>query len=203
MPTFKKISQLPAATAFNDTDLLEKTDNQSTPTSQKGTLTQLVTYLQSKFPFQLFTHFADSATSGTGQTALYTDAIAANTLVNNGDRIYACYYATASFGGTGYNATLTLQFAGNTIFNRVLAVSSPFNYYLEATIAKVTSTTARCSVILNTDDVPGGTAAIVSMLFTDLSGLNFTISNNLVLLGTSSLAGQTVTAKQGWGYPLR
>lgn len=41
MPTFKKISQLPAATQANFTDIMEKSDLQSTPTSQKLTFLQL------------------------------------------------------------------------------------------------------------------------------------------------------------------
>ncbi len=146
----------------------------------------------------LFDHFADVNNSGTTETDLYSDTLAAGQLANNGEKIIL--QAGGIFVG---DATSTQQlrayFGGTLIFDTgALGVGiGTTNWDLYITIIRVSASVVRCSATLNTSFA--SLAAYAK--YTEVTGL--TLANTQILETTGTAAGATggsnqITAKEGY-----
>jgi len=158
---------------------------------------------QSGSSAQLFSHYSNSSTSGTGATDLYSDSIPANTLTTAGQRIIAEYVAHNTYGGTPYNVNITISFAGQVIWSNTLSAANPADHDLRVQIVMTGTTTARTTVVENLSYAAASPSQTVGITTTDLVGLNFAQANNLKITGTVGDGTQSLTAQQGYGEVLR
>lgn len=147
---------------------------------------------------QLVTHFANSATVGTGATDLYSDSIPGNTLTVDGQRLVGQYVASASYGGVGYTATTAFTFAGQSIWSDAIVLSNPAMYDFLILITRSGTTTARCTVTLVRGYASASPSQVTGVLTTDLAGIDWTAANLLKFTGTSSTGAQAITAQQSF-----
>lgn len=143
----------------------------------------------------LFNYFADVQSVSTTETDLYTNAIPANTLATNGDKIKAEYSATLVMTG-GATKDVRIYFAGTKIYDSstltvgVASVTYPF----DITIIRDGSSSVRCQV--NASAVPGTNQT----QYTKITGLTFSSTNILKITGQSGAGAATgdVTANMGY-----
>lgn len=147
--------------------------------------------------FTLFDHYADAGNVTTGETDLYSDTIAANTLANNGDKIMAVYAgifissATATRQIRGY-------FAGTQIFDTgALSISAGSDaWQIDVIIIQESSSVVRCSVIATT----AGASLNIYDNYTRITGLTLSGTNILKITGQAGGVGAAtndIVAKLG------
>lgn len=137
-------------------------------------------------PTPLFNSFADVGNSGTSETDLVTNTIAAGQLGANGAKL------KAEYGGTFLNhATATrelkLYFGGTAIFDTgALAIGTAVSgWTVYATIIRVSATVVRYMVSMETQNAP--LAAYTSV--GELTGLTLANTNVLKITGTAAGVG--------------
>jgi len=144
--------------------------------------------------YSLADFYANSGNIGTSETDVYTVSVPANRLAANGDKI------EAEFGGTHASvASVVLQV--RVKFGSTFPYASPvFNttaggfWNLKVLFIRTGTTTARCTATW----VPSGSGSGLVPYTTsiDLTGLDFTISNNFSLALTGG-ANSDIVAKIG------
>lgn len=137
--------------------------------------------------------YTDSNNSTTVETDLYTFTTTANTLSASGQKILLS--STGTFNDATASSQLKVYFAGILIGNTgALTVSAGGIWVITARIIRSSATTARASVNIS---VGGSTSQTFQ---TDLTVLNFTLTNIIKITGTASGAtggSNDITAKQG------
>lgn len=137
----------------------------------------------------------DQGNSGTSETDLYSYTTKASTLAAIGETIIA------KFCGVNNDATATTKikvlFAGNTIFDSGdISLTATGSWTVEATIIRTGSSTAVCSVNMNT----GGASTMVYTNVSNIGSLTFTNTNTLKITGTAGGAtggNNDIVAKMG------
>lgn len=142
----------------------------------------------------LFNYFADVQSVGTTETDLYTNAVAANTLAANGDKIKADYTATMIMTG-GATKDARIYFGGTKIFDTgllTIGVASVV-YQFHVTVIRDGSSSVRCTVETTTPGNP-------SIQYTTVTGLTFSSTNVIKITGQSGAGAATgdVTANMGY-----
>lgn len=142
----------------------------------------------------LFNYFADVQSVSTTETDLYTNAVAANTLATNGDKIKAEYTATLIMTG-GATKDVRIYFGGTKIFDTgllTIGVSSVV-YQFHVSIIRDGSSSVRCTVESTTPGNP-------DIQYTNVTGLTFSSTNILKITGQSGAGAATgdVTANMGY-----
>lgn len=171
-----KISELPVATTFSDSDVLDGLqggDNKQIPRA---------VLLAGSGALALFVHYDDAGNVGTGETDLYSDTVAGNELANDGDTLLVRY----SFGWDDTTVSNDLQlkvyFAGTALLDFAL-ISSGNIAPIDLTIIRTSSTSVR--YVDAFDDVVG-----------DLTGIDLTDANILKVTGRG-FANNDVYVKTG------
>jgi hypothetical protein len=131
--------------------------------------------------------YTDAATSGTGETDLYSYTVPANVLNNNGDKIIASYTVIGDATALGY---VEPYFAGTNLAPDLIVANNNGVVKLEIEIIRVSSSVARC-VITGTE---GSTYNYTA--FIELTSKDWTGTNVLKITGTASTG--TITAKMGY-----
>lgn len=132
----------------------------------------------------LFDHYADAGNTGTGEDDLYSDSVAASTLLLNGDKLIADY--SGQFVG---HATATRQvrvyFGGTAIYDSTAQVSaSNADWDLSVKIVRESATVVRCGVRMIT-----AVSGILSTQYTRVTGLTLSSANVLKVTGEAAAAG--------------
>lgn len=150
----------------------------------------------------IFDHIADAGNSGTSETDLYSDTLAANTFATNADKVEGNYggifvsSATATrqvkvkFGPSGSETTI--------LDTGALSISTSSSWSVYVLIQRVSSTVVRYTVGLQTS----GASTAVYNATGEITGL--TLSNAQVLKLTGQAAGvgaatDDIVAKLGYG----
>ena len=131
----------------------------------------------------LFDHYADAGNVTTGETDLYSDTLAANTLGANGDKVNAQYGGLFVSSATA-TREIKIYFAGTAIFDTgalTLSLSSAWTVY--ATIVRVSASVVRYMISLTTE----GAALSAYTAVGELTGL--TLSSTAILKITGQAAG--------------
>lgn len=131
----------------------------------------------------LFNHYASVGNSGTSETDLYSDTLAAGQLAADGDKIDAEYGGTFVSSATA-TRQVRLKFAGNTIFDSgalTLSLSSAWTMYVN--VIRVSATVIRYMISFTTE----GAALSAYTSVGELTGL--TLSGTNILKTTGQAAG--------------
>lgn len=143
----------------------------------------------------LFDHFADANNSGTGETDLYSDTIAAAQLATNGDKLLGDYGGVFS-GAVSATQQLRAYFGGTLVFDSgalAIGVATPsWDIYL--TLIRVSSSVVRCVASITTSSA----ALSSSAQYTEVTGLTLANTQILKITGTAGgVAGASsqITAK--------
>lgn len=134
-------------------------------------------------PDTLFDHYTNVGNSGTSETDLYPDTLAAGQLANNGDKIEAQYGGSFVSSGTA-TRQVKLYFGGTMIFDTgalSLSLSSAWTVY--ATFIRVSASVVRYMVSLATQGASSSSYTAVG----ELTGL--TLGNTQVVKLTGTAAG--------------
>lgn len=146
--------------------------------------------------YALFDHYANVGNSGTSETDLYSDTIAAGQLAANGDKLEAEYGGTFVSSGTA-TRQIRIYFGGTMIFDTgalSLTLSSAWTVYV--TINRVSSSVIRYMVSLTTQ----GASASAYTNVSELTGLTLLGTNILKITGQASgvgAASNDIVAKIG------
>lgn len=144
----------------------------------------------------LFDHYATVGNTGTNETDLYSDTIAASTLANNGDKLEAEYGGSFVSSGTA-TREIKIYFGGTTIFDTgtlTLSLSAAWTGYV--TIIRVSATVVRYMISFTTE----GAALAAYTNVGELTGLTLSATNILKITGQAAGAGSAsndITAKLG------
>jgi hypothetical protein len=155
-----------------------------------------------RFPIggTLFNHFADAGNSGSSETDLYSDTIAANTFNVNGD-VLNFQYGGIYVGSSGPTKRIRTYFAGTLISDSTaLTVSAGENWEVRGTITRVSSTVVRC-VVTYVSAVTDGSKLFHNVYYIEITGLTLSGTNILKVTGTSAglgAASNDEVAKEGY-----
>lgn len=144
-------------------------------------------------PSQIITHFnhyTDVSNVGTGETDLYSDIIAGNTLGFNGDKLQLSYSGITP--NNVHNGTLKVYFGGTLISTLTSNISNFIGWEISGLIIRVSSSVVRCSIRTTLN-----TGSVSSMIYTEVTGLDLTGDNILKITGQSDSASNDITAKLG------
>jgi len=132
-----------------------------------------------------FDHYTTVGNSGTTETDLYSDTIAAAQLSANGDKLEAEYGGTFVSSGTA-TRQIKVYFAGTAILDTgALTLSLSSAWVIQATIIRVSSSVVRYMVSLTTE----GAALAAYTSAGELTGLTLSGTNILKVTGTAAGAG--------------
>ena len=132
----------------------------------------------------LFDYYADVGNGTTVETDIFSSSIAADTLVDNGDKIVAEYTILTAAHGTA-TRQIIVYFGGSARFTgTAIATVAAQAWKLTVTVIKTGTTTGRIGVLLNT----GATNQSAEV---DMTGLDFTAANVLKFTGTAAASGAT------------
>lgn len=134
----------------------------------------------------LFSYYA-SVSSGTSETAIYSDSIAANTLNENGASLRAFF--VGHFSASAGLRYILAKFAGTVIFNGGDISETSTAWKLEIEIIRTGSTTATAVCHLSPATIASSDPI---QSFVALTGLDFTTGNTLELRGNSDNAGDVL-----------
>lgn len=140
-------------------------------------------YPQPAAPLALFGHYTNAGNSGTSETDLYSDTIAAGQLSANGQKLEAEYAGTFVASGTA-TRQLRAYFGGNAIFDSgalTLSLSSAWTLWI--VVIRVSASVVRYAASLTTE----GAALSAYTSTGEITGL--TLSNTNVLKLTATAAG--------------
>lgn len=147
----------------------------------------------------IFDHFADAGNVTTGETDLYSDSIAANTLNTNGNKIYAQYGGTFVSSATA-TRDVRVYFAGTSLLDTgALSISTSASWGVSLLLIRVSATVVRYTVSLQTS---GASTAIYNATG-ELTGLTLTNANTLKITGQAGGVGAAtndIVAKLGAIY---
>ena len=135
--------------------------------------------------YALFDHYATAGNSGTSETDLYTDTIAASQLGANGDKLEAEYAGSFVSSATA-TRQIKLYFGGTAIFDTgtlTLSLSSAWTMYVM--LIRVSATTVRYMISLTTE----GAALAAYTAAGELAGLDLTATNILKITGQAGGVG--------------
>lgn len=133
----------------------------------------------------LFTHFADAGNTGTTETDLYSDTLAASQLAANGDRVDAEYGLTLVNSATA-TRQIRVYFAGTLIFDTgALTLSASSSVAVYVSVMRVNGTTVRYTVAANTTAASTAAYATVG----EITGLTLSATNILKITGTAAGVG--------------
>lgn len=146
----------------------------------------------------LFDHFTDANNSGSSETDLYSDTIAAAQLSANGEKIVAQYGGIYTGSATA-TQELKVYFGGTAILDSgALAIGAVTAYWdISVTIIRVSSSVVRCSVSYTSNS----TALSSTSSYTEVTGLTLANTQILKITGTSAGVGagsDQITAKEGF-----
>lgn len=145
-----------------------------------------------------FTHTADVNNSGTSETDLYSDTLAAGQLGTNGDIVESQYGGIITSIATS-TQQLRVYFAGTLIFDSGalnIGVATTF-WVVYVTVIRVSSSVVRCSVTIDTSFA----SLSASNQYTEVTGLTLANTAVLKITGTAggvSGASNQITAKEGY-----
>lgn len=146
----------------------------------------------------LFDHFADANNSGTSETDLYSDTLAAAQLSADGQKIVVQYGGIFTGDATS-TQRLKVYFGGTSVFDSgALGVGvGTASWDLYVTLIRVSASVVRVSAALNTSFASLSAYA----QYTEVTGL--TLANTQVVKVTGTAAGATgasnqITAKEGY-----
>lgn len=88
---------------------------------------------------RLFSHYADVSNSGSGETDLYSDSVAAGTLAADGDVLEAHY--SGIYVGVPSSPIVKLYFAGTALLN-FTGPNTSGSWWLDLSLMRTSSTTA-------------------------------------------------------------
>jgi hypothetical protein len=133
----------------------------------------------------LFDHYADVGNSGTSETDLYGDTIAANTLAADGDKLKA-FYAGITVASATATRQIRAYFAGTLIYDSgALSFGSSGDWLVEINIIRSSSTSVRCVVSFSTT---GATISAYTNVIV-LTGLTLSATNILKITGQAAGVG--------------
>jgi hypothetical protein len=163
-----------------------------------GTILTTANVLTANITKTLFNHYADVNNTSTTETDLYSDSVAANQLLNNGDKLVAQYGGTFAGGATS-NQTLKAYFGGTNIFSSgALGVGTGTTYWnIDVTCIRESSTIVRCSAVLTTSFA----TLMASSKYTKITSLTLTNAQILKITGQAGGAGgasNQITASEGF-----
>lgn len=133
--------------------------------------------------------YTDVSNGTTVETDLYSFTTIANTFNTDGDKITAKYVGIHNSNGN--TKTFKVYFAGNQIFS-ISSTTDSQQWEINITIIRVSSTIVRSSCNI----ISSGGAALVSELYTEVTGLTLSGTNILKLTGQGG-ASSDLTAKFG------
>lgn len=145
----------------------------------------------------LFDHFIDAGNVTTGETDLYSDTIAANTLSANGTKILSEYGGTFVSSGSA-TRQVRIYFGGTAIFDTgalTLSLSSAWTVYTD--IIRVSATVIRYSISFTTE----GAALSAYTSVGEVTGLTLSNTNILKITGQAAGVGAAtndIVAKMGY-----
>jgi hypothetical protein len=171
-----KISELPVASSFADSDVLDGLQGGANKQIPRAVL------LAGTGAYGLFVHFDDAGNVGTAETDLYSDTVAANELANDGDALIVQY--TFGWDDTTVSNDLELKvyFAGTALLDFLLTSSGNIAL-IDLTIIRTSSTSVRYVDAFN---------AVVG----DLAGIDLTDANIVKVTGRG-FANNDVFVKTG------
>lgn len=152
--------------------------------------------LLTKVSKSLFDHYATVGNSGTSETDLYSDSIAANQLVANGDKLTVFYGGNFVSSGTA-TREIKIYFGGTVIFDTgalTLSLSSAWTGYGE--IIRVSATVIRYMISFTTQGASSAAYTAVG----ELTGLTLSNANILKITGQAAGVGAAtndITIKMG------
>ena len=133
----------------------------------------------------LIDHYADAGNTGTAETDLYSDTLAANILGRNGDKIHA-EYDLALLGATTTTPQAKIYFAGTAIYDSgALTLSAAGSLILNVEIIRDSATSVRYAVRASASNATGLLAAKCGKL----TGLTLSATAILKITGTSTGGG--------------
>ena len=133
----------------------------------------------------IFDHFTDVGNSGTSETDLATDTLAASILSADGQKIRA-FYSLNILGSATATSQLKVYFAGTARFDSgALALSTNGNWQIYVELVRTSSSTVRITIGLQS---PGATNAVYSAQ-ADITGLTLTNTQVLKITGTRAGVG--------------
>lgn len=132
---------------------------------------------------KLTSFYSDVATSGTGETTLYSYTLPANTMNANGDVIEAIYYFTS----TSTSATMKIYWGANYIQTATYNITT--RYLVKITLTRVSSSVVRYF----TESTISANQPILE--YGEWTGIDFTTTNAIVIKATA--ANNAVTARSG------
>lgn len=144
----------------------------------------------------LFDHYTNAGNVTTGETDLYSDTTAANTFLNNGDKIEAEYGGIFVSSGTA-TREIKIYFGGSAIFDSgalTLSLSSAWTIYVS--IIRVSSTVVRYMISMTTE----GAALAAYTAVGELTGLTLSSTNIFKITGQAAGIGAAtndIVAKLG------
>jgi len=132
-----------------------------------------------------FDHYATVGNSGTTETDLYSDTIAAGQLGANGDKLEANYGGTFVSSGTA-TRQIKVYFAGTAILDTgALTLSLSSAWVVRASLIRVSSSVVRYMASLETE----GAALAAYTSVGELTGLTLSGTNILKITGTAAGTG--------------
>ena len=90
-------------------------------------------------------YYTDLASSGTGATDVGSFTVPANTLANNGDKIWFSFSGNSTTSPNSGSVSVT--FGGNVVHTSSTSIGTPANWTRQGFIIRVNSTTIRGSTI--------------------------------------------------------
>lgn len=143
----------------------------------------------------LFDHFVSVGNVNTSETDLYSDDIAANTLVDNGDKLEFMY--AGILDGALVNKSISIYFGGDLLFALPNQTLENMEWQISGTIIKSSPSEYKYTIEYHSNDSSGlsGTSAGTT---SSGSGINFAEENILKLTGISAGSSDEVVAKLGF-----
>ena len=143
-------------------------------------------YVDAHCSTRLASFYTNVATSGTGETTLYSYTLPANTLASNGDVIECEYYGISSASTGGVKI-----YFGSAHIDMSLGVAGYFT--IKVVLVRSSSTTIRGWLLVSMEHDSWNT--ISSTTTSDLTTIDFTASNNIILKATAD--NSVITAETG------
>lgn len=150
----------------------------------KSVFQSLPAYACNRLGYTLGDHVTDVGSVSTTETPLYSDTLAANTFLVNGDKVQCTYGLTLSSGTATKQVRMYL--GSTAIFDSgALTLSTAGDLIIMATIIRDTSTSVRYLVSVSTTGASTGAFAAVGKL----TGLTLTGTNTVMVTGQSGGVG--------------
>lgn len=136
--------------------------------------------------------YTDANNSGTGETVLYINSFTGDNIIPNTASYFNAWYS-GTMSNIASNKTVRIVLANQEVFTSgaMAPTAGTGSFEVSANCIRTGASTARCSVRM---EAPALSSTVI-VVETDLTGLDFSVTQALKLLGTSSIGSNEVTAK--------